>query len=53
MMTKAEFLSVRTNNFISLGLGTVTAFYILFVLVASVWSGKSEFIGLVTISAFL
>lgn len=52
-MTKAEFLSVRTNNLISLVLGIVTITYVGFVLAISVWSGKSEFIGLVVISAFL
>jgi hypothetical protein len=48
-MTKEEFLTVRWNNLLSLGLGLIVLIYVIFALSTSVWSGAGGFIGLVVI----
>ncbi len=52
-MTKAQILSVRTNNLFSLILGLATIFYILFVLTLSTWSDQSEFLGMVALGSLM
>lgn len=46
-MTKEKFLTVRWNNFISLGLGIPMLAYVVVVLSTSVLSDSAGFIGLV------
>lgn len=48
-MTREEFLTVRWNNLISLGLGIPALAYALFALFTSVLSPFTEFIVLVAI----
>jgi len=48
-MTKEEFLTVRWNNLLTLGLGIPALIYIVFVLSTPVLSDKAAFIGLVLI----
>jgi len=45
-MTKEEFLTVRWNNLLSLGLGLPALIYVVVALSTSVWSGRAGFIGL-------
>ena len=48
-MTKEEFLTVRWNNLLSLGLGSLVLTYAVVVLSTSVLSDMAGFIGLVVI----
>ncbi len=45
-MTKEKFLTVRWNNLLSLGLGSIALIYVVVVLSTSVWSTRAGFIGL-------
>ena len=45
-MTKEEFLTVRWNNWLTLGLGLPTLIYVLAAFSTSAWSGKGGLIGL-------
>ena len=48
-MTKEEFLTVRWNNWLSLGMGLIPLIYVVVVLSTSVLSASAGFIGLVVI----
>lgn len=48
-MTKEDFLTVRWNNLLSLGLGLILLIYVVFVLSTLVLSDFAAFIGLVVI----
>ena len=48
-MTKEEFLTVRWNNLLSLGMGIIPLIYVIVVLSSSVFSTRAGFIGLVAI----
>jgi len=48
-MTKEEFLTVRWNNSLTLGLGLVFVIYAVVVWFTSVLSDRAAFIGLVVI----
>jgi len=48
-MTKEKFLTLRWNNFLSLGLGLIPLIYVVVVLSTSVLSERAAFIGLVVI----
>ena len=48
-MTKEEFLTVRWNNLLSLGLGLPALIYVIVVLSTSAWSGRGGFTGLAVI----
>ena len=48
-MTKENFLTVRWNNILTLGLGIPALLYIVFVLSTPVLSDKAAFIGLALI----
>ena len=48
-MTREKFLTVRWNNFLSLGLGIPTLVYAVVVLSTSILSDSACFIGLVVI----
>ena len=50
-MTKGDFLTVRWNNLLTLGLGLIMLTYVGFVLSTSVMSDVAAFIGLVLIGA--
>jgi len=50
-MTKDEFLTLRWNNLLTLGLGLIMLTYVGFVLSTSVMSNVAAFIGLVIIGA--
>ena len=50
-MTKEAFLTVRWNNFLSLGLGLPVLIYVVFVLSTSVLSVSAGFNGLVVLGA--
>ena len=45
-MTKEDFLTVRWNNLLSLGLGLILLIYVAVVLSTSVLSDSAAFIGL-------
>ncbi len=45
-MTKEKLLTVRWNNWLSLGLGLTTLIYIIFALSTSLWLDRSGLIGL-------
>ena len=45
-MTKEEFLTVRWNNLLSLGLGIPALSYVVAAFSTSAWSGKGGLIGL-------
>ncbi|MCJ7616148.1 MAG: hypothetical protein MUO43_06380 [Desulfobacterales bacterium] len=45
-MTKEDFLTVRWNNLLSLGLGLILLIYVAVVLSTSVLSDRAAFIGL-------
>ncbi|MGB3717337.1 MAG: hypothetical protein WA996_23180 [Candidatus Promineifilaceae bacterium] len=49
-MTKEEFLTVRWNNLLTLGLGIPALIYVVVVLSTSVLSDSAGFIGLALIS---
>ena len=51
IMTKEKFLTVRWNNWLSLGLGLVVLVYVVFVLSNSTWSEKGGFTGLAILGA--
>ena len=48
-MTKEDFLTVRWNNLLSLGLGLILLIYVAVVLSTSVLSDRAAFIGLVVL----
>ena len=48
-MTKEQFLTVRWNNLLTLGLGLILLIYVVFVLTTSVLSDSAAFIGLVVL----
>ena len=50
-MIKENFLTIRWNNWLSLGLGLPTLIYVVFALSTSVWLGKSGLIGLAIFGA--
>ena len=50
-MPKEKFLTVRWNNFLSLGLGLIVLIYVVVVLSSSAWSERSGLIGLAVIGA--
>ena len=50
-MTKEKFLTVRWNNWLSLGLGLPALMYVIVVLSTSVLSVRPGFIGMVIIGA--
>lgn len=45
-MTKENFLTVRWNNFLSLGLGIPTLIYVVVAFSTSLWLGRGGLIGL-------
>ena len=49
-MTKEKFLTVRWNNYLTVGLGLITLVYVAFVLSTSVMSDFAAFIGLAIIA---
>ena len=50
-MTRDEFLIVRWNNILTLGLGLIMLIYVGFVLSTSIMSDIAAFIGMVLIGA--
>ena len=50
-MTKEKFLTVRSNNLLSLGLGLPTLLYVIFAFSTSAWLGKSGLVGLAIFGA--
>ena len=48
-MTKEDFLTVRWNNLLSLGLGLILLIYVAVVLSTSVLSDRAAFFGLVVL----
>jgi hypothetical protein len=48
-MTKEEFLTVRWNNLLALGLGLILLIYVVVVLATPVLSDSASFFGLVAI----
>ncbi|MFC1923733.1 hypothetical protein ACFLY4_10655 [Chloroflexota bacterium] len=50
-MTKSEFLTVRWNNILTLGLGLIMLIYVAIVVSTSVLSDLAAFIGLAIIAA--
>ena len=50
-MTKERFLTIRWNNWLSLGLGLPALFYVVYAFSTSVWSGRGGLIGLSVIGA--
>jgi len=51
-MTKEEFLTVRWNNLLSLGLGLPALIYVVIALSTSFWLVRGGFIGLVVMGVF-
>ena len=49
-MTKEEFLTVRWNNYLTVGLGLIMLAYVAFVFSSSVMSDFAAFIGLAIIA---
>ncbi len=45
-MTKGDFLTVRWNNLLSLGVGFPTLIYIVVAFSTSIWLGRGGLIGL-------
>jgi hypothetical protein len=45
-MSKQEFLTVRWNNLLSLGLGIPALTYVVVAFSTSIWSGRGGLIGL-------
>jgi len=45
-MTKENFLTIRWNNALSLGIGIPTLIYILIAFSTSIWLGRGGLIGL-------
>ena len=50
-MTKENFLTVRWNNYLSLGVGIPTLIYIVVAFSTSIWSGRGGLIGLAIFGA--
>lgn len=50
-MTKENFLTVRWNNFLSLGLGIPTLIYVVVAFSTSLWLGRGGLIGLAIFGA--
>lgn len=50
-MTKEKFLTVRWNNWLSIGLGLVVLVYVIIALSNSAWLGQNGLIGLGIIGA--
>ncbi len=50
-MTKEDFLTVRWNNFLSLGLGIPTLIYVVVAFSTSLWLGRGGLIGLAIFGA--
>lgn len=50
-MTKENFLTVRWNNWLSLGLGLPALIYVVAALSTSIWSERGGLIGLALIGA--
>ena len=48
-MTKEQFLTVRWNNLLTLGLGLPALIYVLVAFSTSIWSGSGGLIGLAVI----
>ncbi len=48
-MTKEKFLTVRWNNWLTLGLGLPTLIYVVYAFSNSVWSTRGGLIGLAAI----
>jgi hypothetical protein len=48
-LTKGKFLTVRWNNFLSLGLGLIFLIYLVVAISTSVWSERGGLIGLAVI----
>jgi hypothetical protein len=48
-MTKEKYLTVRMNNWLTLGMGIPTLAYVVFVLSTSVMSDFAGFVGMVVI----
>ena len=51
MMTRENFLTIRWNNWLTLGLGLPTLIYVIFALSSATWSARGELIGLAIIGA--
>jgi len=51
-MTKENFLTVRWNNILTLGLGIPALVYVLAAFSTGVWSTRDGLIGLAVIGAF-
>ena len=51
-MTKEEFLTIRWNNLLTLGLGIPALIYVLAAFSTGVWSTRGGLIGLAVIGAF-
>ena len=50
-MTKENFLTIRWNNYLSLGIGIPTLIYIVVAFSTSMWSGRGGLIGLAMFGA--
>ncbi|MCA9908085.1 MAG: hypothetical protein KC519_05495 [Anaerolineae bacterium] len=50
-MTMEKFVSVRSNNLISLGLGLIVVIFIVAAVAASAWSARDGFIGMAILGA--
>jgi hypothetical protein len=50
-MTREFFLTIRWNNWLSLGLGLPTLIYVIVALSTSIWLGRSGLIGLAILGA--
>ena len=50
-MTKEEFLTVRWNNFLSMGLGLPTLIYVVVAFSTSFWMTRGGLIGLAILGA--
>ena len=50
-MTKEKFLTVRWNNWLSLGLGIPTLIYVVVALSTSIWATRGGLIGLAIVGA--
>lgn len=50
-MTKENFLTVRWNNFLALGLGLPALIYVIVAFSTSLWMGRDGMIGLALIGA--
>jgi hypothetical protein len=48
-MAKEDFLTLRWNNILTLGLGFILLIYVLFVFTTSVLTDRGAFIGLVVL----